>query len=749
MNHSRIWRVAHRQRAGVPSKRATRESHQRPEVRVPAILFSMLALAFLGAFNAHLSSVQAQGTAFIYQGRLTQSGSNYSGNAEFLPTLWDAGTGGTQVAAGSPEQVVVGVTNGLFLLPLDFGANFSGANRWLQLEVRTAVGSFTTLTPRQALTPSPYAIAAGQLTGTVPVTQLTGTLSSERIAEGAVSYAHLQQNSVDSDRIIDGSITAADLALGTVTTSRLANNVVTSSKLASDAASLTKVTGGLMTTSGGNVGIGTASPTDALDVEGAMRLNIHDLYLREGNDRNHGLGWYGASKEFAGVNLDGPALYGWSGGGLGATSTTNLALRWTGDGNVAVDPLGLNTGSVVPGLTFGMSSGEGIASKRTAGGNQFGLDFYASFQRRMSLDNAGNLYVQGSVDTLGSTALVFSVNGTRALRLEQGGATNGAPNVIGGSPRNFVAPGVAGSAIGGGGPTYYEWLGSSNAVYSDFCAVGGGGENRIETDSEHGTIGGGRNNTIWANAASASIGGGENNRINDGAYGATISGGSGNVVGASGATIGGGFNNVIRASGVYATIPGGTGNSATNYAFAAGRNASATHTGSFVWGDSSSINHISSTNANSVTMRAAGGYRLFSNAGTTAGVNLAPGGGSWTSMSDRNAKENLQAVSPAEILDKVAALPLSTWNYTSQDAAIRHIGPMAQDFKTAFAVGESDTGITTIDADGVALAAIQGLNQRLEEQRSALEERQAEISRLERRLEKLESLLRQRTGGDL
>ena len=75
---------------------------------------------------------------------------------------------------------------------------------------------------------------------------------------------------------------------------------------------------------------------------------------------------------------------------------------------------------------------------------------------------------------------------------------------------------------------------------------------------------------------------------------------------------------------------------------------------------------------------------------------------------------------------------------STQAASIRHLGPMAQDFKAAFAIGESDKGITTVDADGVALAAIQGLNQKVEAQNAAL---RAENAELKARLEKLERLL--------
>jgi len=63
------------------------------------------------------------------------------------------------------------------------------------------------------------------------------------------------------------------------------------------------------------------------------------------------------------------------------------------------------------------------------------------------------------------------------------------------------------------------------------------------------------------------------------------------------------------------------------------------------------------------------------------------------------------------LLGKLAQIPVLTWNYKSQDPAIRHIGPTAQDFFAAFGVGEDERRISTIDADGVALAAIQALHQ--------------------------------------
>ncbi len=150
----------------------------------------LLALAFLSTFNPHLSTAHAQGTGVTYQGRLNSGGVPYSGTAEFQPTLWNALSSGAQLAANNPAQLVVAVTNGLFVLPLDFGANFPGADRWLQLEVRTVLGPFTALTPRQKITATPYAITAGGVTGGVAASQVTGLLPVSQVS-GTLPLAQL------------------------------------------------------------------------------------------------------------------------------------------------------------------------------------------------------------------------------------------------------------------------------------------------------------------------------------------------------------------------------------------------------------------------------------------------------------------------------------------------------------------------------------------------------------------------------
>jgi hypothetical protein len=102
----------------------------------------------------------AMGTAFTYQGQLKKAGNPVNGNCDFLFTLWDAETGGNQIGLNQ-EKTNVPVTNGLFTVQLDFGAGaFQGDARWLQIAVKCAGDSdYVPLTPRQALTPAPYALA--------------------------------------------------------------------------------------------------------------------------------------------------------------------------------------------------------------------------------------------------------------------------------------------------------------------------------------------------------------------------------------------------------------------------------------------------------------------------------------------------------------------------------------------------------------------------------------------------------------
>ena len=116
-----------------------------------------------------------------------------------------------------------------------------------------------------------------------------------------------------------------------------------------------------------------------------------------------------------------------------------------------------------------------------------------------------------------------------------------------------------------------------------------------------------------------------------------------------------------------------------------------------------------------------------SQAGIDFGVGLAP--------SDRNLKENIAPIDGKEVLTRLAGIPVSSWNYKNQGPSIRHIGPMAQDFKAAFSVGESDRFINMVDSGGVALASIQGLY-------SILQDKDKEIRDLRRENTELKEEIR-------
>ena len=317
-------------------------------------------------------------------------------------------------------------------------------------------------------------------------------------------------------------------------------------------------------------------------------------------------------------------------------------------------------------------------------------------------------------------------------------ATLGSHPVIGGGQLNdagdfsvvgggFSNNATLTSSIGGGLGNTANGLsavagGSGNSASGGWAVIGGG-----YTNATHGyfaVIGGGYQNIAFG--YNSVIGGGRYNATSG--YHTVVAGGILNVAAGSNSVVSGGSSNT--ASGNNAMIPGGDSNLAQgNFSFAAGRRAKATHRGSFVWGDNQNVDKTSSAE-NEFNVYASGGVRIFSDAAATTGVILAPGSGTWSSVSDVAQKANLEPVDSCRILEEVVSLPIWTWNYGAQDASIRHMGPTAQDFRSAFGLGTSDTLIDSVDPDGVALAAIQGLH-------TMLREKDARIAALEAAVEEL------------
>lgn len=389
----------------------------------------------------------------------------------------------------------------------------------------------------------------------------------------------------------------------------------------------------------------------------------------------------------------------------------------------------------------------------------------------------------GGGNTISATASVAAIGGgeansaTATYTTIGGGfrnAVSGAHGTVAGGSGN-IAEGK-GAFIGGGGAV--DDTNGPNHASGYLSVIGGGGGNTVRGDAA--IVGGGIHNTVsgtWATVGGgyrnvadgdgAFIGGGGPrgpDMVNNHASGAAsmIGGGIGNIASKAYTTVGGGGTNA--ASGIAATVGGGESNTASadwatvsggyqntasgQYSFAAGRMAHANTDGSFVWTDGVG-NGLLSGGANSVRMRASGGYEFFTNPTSTAGVRLPASGNAWASFSDRNAKKDFADADPAEVLEKLAAIPVQRWRYQWEDGDTPpHLGPMAQDFKAAFYPGRDDTTITTLEFDGVALAAIQGLNRKLEVESKAKDAEIAELSARLERLERLERLFERNRGTE-
>ncbi|MDF1503603.1 tail fiber domain-containing protein, partial [Roseisolibacter sp. H3M3-2] len=180
----------------------------------------------------------------------------------------------------------------------------------------------------------------------------------------------------------------------------------------------------------------------------------------------------------------------------------------------------------------------------------------------------------------------------------------------------------------------------------------------------------------------------------------------------------------------------GLQNSASGqFSVAIGKNARTAHRqGSVVLGDGCagfSSDSVYPTANNQFVARGCGGIKFYTSQNLSTGVEVAAGGGSWNTISDRRRKENFGAVDGDAILQRLRAVPVSSWNYIAQGAAIRHIGPMAQDWEAAFGLSGDATTINTGDVDGVAIAAIQALEARTRAQAAELAALREQVKALE------------------
>lgn len=337
---------------------------------------------------------------------------------------------------------------------------------------------------------------------------------------------------------------------------------------------------------------------------------------------------------------------------------------------------------------------------------------------------------------------------------------NGSLAAIGGGQGNMIGRDSDWSFIGGGelnliGNVCRHSIingGEGNEIVnqSQHAAILSGRRNLLGFDTDDSTIVSGMDNAIRGGEHTAilsgvgnvisnythyvSICGGLSNAVAPGVHASVVSGGEGNTLlqNAAWAGIGGGSANA--AGGWASTVPGGMACRATgDYSLAAGRQARALHGGSFVWADSSGT-PIASTSNNQFVARAAGGFLLYTDAAGSIGVSLDPNDTAWNVACDRAIKENFRDVDCKAVLNRLADMPLQEWNVIGADPSVRHVGPVAQDFHSAFGLGSSERKISTVDADGIAMAAIKGLNEIVAEKDTEIADLKSRVASLETRL---------------
>ncbi len=335
--------------------------------------------------------------------------------------------------------------------------------------------------------------------------------------------------------------------------------------------------------------------------------------------------------------------------------------------------------------------------------------------------------------SINNQPLIFMVNSNQALRLEYGydsGDDSAAPNVFGGYSGNVV----------------------SNGFYGDYCIASGEFTTASGVAStamgEHSTAGGeasiAMGSYTLASGATSFAAGRQAKAINDGAFvwadsqNADFSSTANDqfLIRAQGG-VGINMNNPNGASlSVQGNRTGGWQN-AVGWFENTNTSASAAPALRVVCDGGTNLD-----GALSVSSNGKGLIAEFGNASTFV-VTITNDGTIYCKntvlTSDRNAKENFTELDAKSILAKVVALPMTQWNYKDNPTDVRHIGPMAQDFHVAFGLnGADETHISTVDEGGVALAAIQGLNQKVESENAALRNENAQ---LKQRLDVLERII--------
>ncbi len=720
-----------------------------------AALASLLALASGAGAAAPPAQPAAPlggsvaGTAFTYQGRLNDGGEPANGVYDFEFKLYDAAANGNL----HPDVVQandVTVAGGLFTASVDFGDDaFTGEARWLEIAVRpgASAGAFTPLAPRQPLSAAPLALSLPGL-----YTQPNAT-SPNVIGGWAGNFVQ--------PTIVGATIGGGGAANGN------GNGVLSNySTVGGGRGNQAGPNINLQAPSGEPIPSGSTVGGGEYNTASGINATVGGGYenTAEGNEATVGGGQNNLVEGFAGaiaggLNNSAGGFYSAVGGGdTNLAAATAAAIAGGGDNTITTTA---DYGFIGGGQANTLSGDWAVI----AGGSANTVTAAALF----AAIGGGDANLAAASYAVVGGGRINDAGGNHAT--VAGGYNNSAgfnSATVSGGQSNTADAFFA--AVGGG---------VNNLAAHVAATVGGGSGN--SASGQEATVGGGDSNT--ASGEEATVAGGQGNLASG--SGAAVGGGAANVASGLRAAIPGGSNNratmtntLAAGSEAYAVHQG-----AFVWADGTGGIFSSTASNQFLVRASGGVGlgtnspdgqlHVASSGGVSVPQVyisqtvtgnqfarlrlhqngkstfwdiAAGGtnnvFNIYS--GTTgSGANilsLTPTdatdlmlmsngahltiGGIWTNNSDRDLKTAFAPVDSASILDALAALPLYTWQYRAEPDSVRHLGPTAQDFRAAFGLGADDTSITTLDADGVALAAIQALhaeNESLQARLAALE----------------------------
>ena len=448
-------------------------------------------LTALFALAQSAQQATALGTAFSYQGSLTENGNAATGNYDMQFYLRDAVSGGNPVGTTN-TLAPVSASNGLFTVVLDFGTGiFTGNALWLEIGVRTngSVSPYSTLSPRQQLTPSPYAIMANNasnLLGSLPAAQLSGTIQSGQLS-GAYGGSVAFSNAANT---FSGNFIGSGSALSGLNASQLTSGAVPAAAL-SNAWQV-----------GGNTG--TTPGTQFLGT-----TDYQPLELKVANSRALRIEPANLAPNLIGGGSDNSAAL----GSVGATIAGGRGNYASGESSVIAGGE-LNTNSSLSSIGGGFGNSILSGSYNViAGGVQNSIQGFQSI-----IGGGTQNSIQGSQSIIGGGGSNTNVADSAA---------------IGGGDFNNIQSGAQYATVGGG----YNCTIQTNA---SSATIGGGSYNLIQSSAQSATIGGGVHCQIQENAQESTIAGGNNNFVQPNAQYATVGGGSGNSSAGIAATVPGG-----------------------------------------------------------------------------------------------------------------------------------------------------------------------------------------------------------------